>query len=49
MPDEVQKLVDDNSKKELIALAEILQIEDVSGNKTELATLIFEKQNQKND
>lgn len=44
--DEVKSLVDDNTKAELVVLAESLGLEDVSGNKTEIATLIVEKQSE---
>lgn len=44
LPEEVQKLIKDNTQVQLIDIAKDLSIEDLSGNKTTLATLIFEKQ-----
>jgi hypothetical protein len=44
LPEDVQKLIDDNTKDQLLEIAKGLSIEDFKGNKTELATLIVEKQ-----
>jgi len=44
LPENIQKLIDDNTKNELIAIATDLGIEDPKGNKTQLAELIVAKQ-----